>query len=80
MHTVDIEEAKINLSKLVDAAVDGEPFIITRSGKPAVKIMAVDSLESGTVQRLGFLDGNISVPEDLDRMGSAEIETLFEDG
>ena len=29
-------------------------------------------------RRLGFLSGQISVPEDFDRMGSAEIEARFE--
>lgn len=80
MRTVNIDEAKNDLCQLIDAAVAGEPFIITRSGKPAVKVMAVDAPNSGTGRRLGFLDGEISVPEDFDRMGSAEIETQFEDG
>ena len=30
------------------------------------------------MRRIGFLDGQISVPEDFDRMGSTEIEALFE--
>jgi len=28
-------------------------------------------------QRLGFLEGEIAVPEDFDRMGQAEIARLF---
>ena len=37
MHTVNIEEAAKQLSKLVDEAVNGEPFVIAREGKPLVK-------------------------------------------
>jgi prevent-host-death family protein len=37
MQTVNIHEAKTNLSRLIDKAVKGEPFIIAKAGKPLVK-------------------------------------------
>ena len=79
MRTVNIHEAKTHLSRLVQAAADGEPFIIARAGKPMVKVSAVNASESGAMRRTGFLAGRISVPPDFDRMGSVEIEALFED-
>ena len=78
MRTVNLHEAKTHLYRLVEAAANGEPFIIARAGKPVVKVMAVDAPDAGAERRLGFLSGQIAVPEDFDRMGSAEIETLFE--
>ena len=78
MRTVNMHEAKTHLSRLVAAAANGEPFIIARAGKPVVKVMAVDAPDAGTSRRLGFLAGQISVPDDFDRMGSGEIEALFE--
>ena len=78
MRTVNMHEAKTHLSRLVKAATEGEPFIIARAGKPVVKVVAVEAPEAGAMQRLGFLTGRISVPEDFDRMGSGEIESLFE--
>ena len=36
MRTVDIDEAETNLSSLVEAAAGGNPFIITRAGRPVV--------------------------------------------
>jgi hypothetical protein len=30
------------------------------------------------MRRLGFMAGRIVVPDDFDRMGSAEIEQMFE--
>lgn len=78
MRTVNMHEAKTHLSRLVKAAAEGEPFIIARAGKPVVKVVAVEAPEAGAMQRLGFLTGRISVPEDFDRMGSGEIESLFE--
>ena len=80
MRTVNLHEAKTHLSRLVQAAADGESFIITRAGKPLVKVVAVEAPDPGTVRRIGFLAGRISVPPDFDRMGADEIETLFEGG
>jgi prevent-host-death family protein len=77
MRTVNIHEAKTHLSRLVDEAAKGEPFIIAKSGKPVVKVTALDTPTGARIRRLGFLAGQIAVPEDFDRMGSAEIEQLF---
>jgi prevent-host-death family protein len=80
MRTVNMHEAKTHLSRLVQAAAHGEPFIIARAGKPMVKVVAVEAPDPGAVCRIGFLAGRISVPSDFDRMGADEIETLFEGG
>ena len=79
MRTVNMHEAKTHLSRLVEAAANGEPFIIARAGKPIVKVVALDVPTSAPPRRTGFLTGQISVPEDFDRMGSEEIDALFED-
>ena len=75
MITVNIHEAKTQLSKLVDQAVKGEAFVIAKAGKPLVKVAALDSPDAP--QRLGFLASEIVVPKDFDRMGAAEIAALF---
>ncbi|MGD9985065.1 MAG: type II toxin-antitoxin system Phd/YefM family antitoxin [Porticoccaceae bacterium] len=75
MITVNIHEAKTQLSKLVDQATKGEAFIIAKAGKPLVRVAALDAPPAP--QRLGFLKGEITVPEDFDRMGETEIEALF---
>ena len=77
MQTVNIHEAKTQLSKLVDQAVQGESFIIAKAGKPLVRVTALDAPTGGQKRRLGFMAGQIAVPEDFDRMGSEEIEQLF---
>jgi prevent-host-death family protein len=77
MQTVNIHEAKTHLSRLVEQAARGEPFVIAKAGKPLVKVMALHAPEAGQQQRLGFMAGQIAVPEDFDRLGSAEIERLF---
>jgi len=75
MVTVNIHEAKTNLSKLVDRAVKGEPFVIAKAGKPLVKVVALDA--PATRKKLGFLAGEIKVPGDFDRMGEREIAAIF---
>ena len=75
MVTVNIHEAKTQLSKLVERAAKGEAFVIAKAGKPLVKVTALDA--PATRKRLGFLAGEIEVPDNFDRMGEAEIEVLF---
>jgi prevent-host-death family protein len=77
MLTVNIHEAKTHLSRLLDRAAKGEPFIIAKAGRPLVKVVPLDAAETGQTRRLGFMAGQIEVPDDFDRMGSAEIEELF---
>ncbi len=77
MRTVNIHEAKMQLSRLVEQAANGEPFVIAKAGRPLVKVMALNTPEVGQRQRLGFMTGQIMVPDDFDRMGDAEIEQLF---
>ncbi len=77
MKTINIHEAKTQLSKLVDEASKGEPFVIAKAGKPMVKVTALGTPIGTETKRLGFMAGQISVPEDFDRMGVAEIEDMF---
>lgn len=75
METINIHEAKTQLSKLVDQAVKGKPFVIAKAGKPLVKVTALAA--PAAPKRIGFLEGEISVPDDFDTMGAAEIAALF---
>jgi prevent-host-death family protein len=77
MRIFNIHEAKTHLSRLIEQAVEGEPFVIAKAGKPLVKVVPVDAADVGTTPRIGFLAGEIAVPDDFDQMGRDEIETLF---
>lgn len=76
IRTVNIYEAKTQLSRLVEAAANGEPFVIAKAGKPMVLVTAVEAADRPKA-RLGFLEGGLRVPDDFDRMGEAEIADLF---
>ena len=80
MKTVNIHEAKTQLSRLVEKASKGEPFIIAKAGKPIVKVTALGTPVGAQVRRVGFMAGQISVPDDFDEMGKEEIERIFGGG
>jgi prevent-host-death family protein len=75
MRTVNIHEAKTHLSRLVDAAAKGEPFIIAKAGKPVVKVVAIDA--PAAPKRFDFMRGQFTVPDDFDTMYQEEIEKVF---
>lgn len=83
MKTFNIHEAKTHLSRLVEAAAKGEPFIIAKAGKPMVKVLPLDAPVETTqvprkMQRIGFMKGQIKVPEDFDTMFQDDIIKMFE--
>ena len=78
MKTVNIHEAKTHLSRLLEKAIKGEPFVIAKAGKPLVKVLPIDAPVGTQVRRTGFLNGQFSIPDDFDQMGSAEIERMFD--
>jgi prevent-host-death family protein len=63
---VNIHEAKTHLSRLIERALKGEAFVIAKAGKPLVKVTALEA--PGPPRRLGFLAGELEVPDDFDRM------------
>jgi prevent-host-death family protein len=77
MKSINIHQAKTHLSKLVDEAAKGEPFIIAKAGKPLVKVVPIDAPEPKAVRRIGFLKGQISAPDDFDTMFAEEIAEMF---
>lgn len=77
MQTVNIHEAKTHLSKLVDKAASGESFIIAKAGKPLVKVIALSAPDESEKKRMGFLKGQIKVPDNFDQIAADEIKKLF---
>jgi prevent-host-death family protein len=78
MRTINIHEAKTQLSRLVEEAAKGEPFVIAKAGKPMVKVVPLDAPVGKKMQRFGFMkDVGTTVPDDFDRMFDADIEELF---
>ena len=75
MDTFNIHYAKTHLSRLVDEAARGKPFIIAKAGKPLVVVAPVESKTAP--HRIGFMKGQIRVPDDFDTMMADEILEMF---
>ena len=73
---ISIHAAKTHLSRLVDRAAKGEPFIIAKAGKPLVKVVPLDAPPAREIKRLGFMP-DLEVPDDFDTMCQDEIEKMF---
>ena len=80
MTIVNIHEAKTQLSRLIERALAGESMVIAKAGKPLVKLVRLEAPDASQVRRLGFMRGEMRVPEDFDQMGSHEIEAMFGGG
>jgi prevent-host-death family protein len=75
MKTVNIHEAKTHLSRLLEGVGQGESFIIAKSGKPVAKVVPFSEKPP---QRIGFMEGQFTVPDDFDTMFAEEIQDMFE--
>jgi prevent-host-death family protein len=77
MKAVNIHDAKTHLSRLVEEAAHGKAFIIAKAGKPMVKVIPLSEPDRSKTHRLGFMAGEIEIPDDFDRK-EPEIIALFE--
>ena len=77
MDTFNIHEAKTHLSRLVEMAAKGQPFIIAKAGKPMVKVVPLETTKPDMSHRLGFMQGQFKVPDDFDTMMADEIAEMF---
>jgi len=78
MRTVNVHEAKTHLSRLIEEAAQGEPFVIARAGVPVVTVTAYAGPEPIAPRPVGFLAGAFEVPDDFDTWGADEIAAQFE--
>ncbi len=81
MKTVNIQEAQKDLARLLEEAAKGEPFVVEQEGKPSLKVVGVEEVDPVTApkkkRRIGMLDGQYKIPEDMDKHLDKEIEDLF---
>lgn len=76
MSTINIYEAKTQLSKLVDRAAAGEDVIIARGGKPVARLTTVHAQRRPI--RFGVLKGKVKVAPDFDAPLPPEVLAGFE--
>ena len=73
---VNVYAAKSQLSRLLERAVAGEEVIVTRNGKPLVKLVPVGAARPP--RRLGGLRGKIRVASDFDAPLPDDVVAAFE--
>jgi prevent-host-death family protein len=76
--TVNMLEAKSNLSKLVEAVESGaeKEVIIARNGRPAAKLVPITQADKPPL--LGIAKGLFEVPDNIDALND-EIAKMFYD-
>ncbi len=63
MKIVDMYEAKIHFSKLVNSVIHGNEVLIAIAGKPVAKLAPISKKPA---RRLGVLKGKIKIAKDFD--------------
>ena len=76
METVNIYEAKTRLSQLVDKAASGEDVVVSRNGKPMVRITRLETPARRI--KFGVLRGKVRVAQDFDAPLPDELLAGFE--
>jgi prevent-host-death family protein len=74
MRRVSLKEAQADLAGLVNEALAGEEVVISREGRPLVRLMPVAAVRSE--RKFGMDQGKFVVPDDFDDP-DPEIERLF---
>jgi len=76
METVNIYEAKTRLSQLVDKAAAGEDVVVSRNGRPLVRITRLATQDRRI--KFGILRGRVNVPADFDAPLPDDVVAGFE--
>jgi prevent-host-death family protein len=76
MTTINIYEAKTQLSKLVEKAAAGTDVIIARGGKPVARLTRLQARQRKI--RFGLLKGKVKVAKDFDAPLSDDMLGQFE--
>ena len=76
METINIYEAKTQLSQLVDRAAAGEDVVVSRNGKPLVRITQLENTRRAI--RFGVLKGKVRLSADFDAPLPEAVLASFE--
>ena len=78
---VDVLDAKTSLSRLVQELETGgaQEFIIARNGRPAARLVPLQSANADRGRRIDVAKGRFTVPDDIDRRAQ-EVADLFQAG
>ena len=75
MSSVNIHQAKTNLSQLLRRVASGEEIIISNSGKPVARLVPIDGARK---RRLGTDQGAFEIPDDFNDPLPPDLLDAFE--
>lgn len=76
METINLYEAKTNLSRLVERAAAGEEIVIAKAGRPLARLVALDRRTAP--RPLGLLAGQVVINPNFDDPLPADEQAAFE--
>ena len=76
METVNIHEAKTQLSRLIERVRAGEEVVIAKAGKPVARLVPV--VPAGVVRKPGSLKGRIHIGRNFNAPLPEEMIAVFE--
>ncbi len=76
MEVINIYEAKTRLSQLVDKAAAGEDVVVSRNGKPLVRITQLADAKRPV--KFGVLKGKVRLAQDFNAPLPPEVLAGFE--
>jgi len=76
METINIYDAKTRLSQLVDKAASGEDVVVSRNGKPLVRITQLENPKRRI--KFGLLEGKVNIAPDFDAPLPDDVLAGFE--
>jgi prevent-host-death family protein len=76
MQSINIHDAKTNLSKLLELVSNGEKFIIAKAGKPIAMLSPIETIKAKP--KFGVLKGKIKIAADFDAPLPNDLLDRFE--
>lgn len=76
METINIHEAKTNLSRIVEEVAAGAEVVIAKAGKPMARLLPLESRR--TPIRFGVLKGKVKIADDFDAPLPDDLLAAFE--
>jgi prevent-host-death family protein len=74
--TLNLYQAKTQLSKLVERAAAGEEIVIAKAGKPMARLVALES--RGRPRNFGALKGQIWMADDFDELPKDILDAFYD--
>ena len=76
MPTTNVAEAKAHLSKLIEKALAGEEVVISKHGKPVVKLIPYERDTRPRDMSVRVWEGEVFMAEDFDELPAELVEAF----